>query len=171
MTMNDRERFAVLMGIEKAIKTETDRNAPTSARAREDADLLQAYHRDGTDRRRYTVKGKPVGTLSVTVTPAIEVHRTYLEDFAEFWPWFAENGEGILAAFLATASKQADFMRFVDDYALTTGEVVPGTLQGIEVQPEKITTTARGFKPEDVAKALGAELPAAIAGALVAPEE
>ena len=171
MNLNDQERLAVLLAMEKAIKTETDAHNPESARAREDAALLAAYAADGTDRRRYLIRGRSVGTLSVTERPAVEVHRSYLEDFDAFWQWFGANGADIMRAYLATATKQADFMRFVDDYVLTTGEVVPGTSQRIETQPAKATTTARGFKPQDVADALGAQLTEAVAGALASPEE
>lgn len=171
MKLNDQERLAVLLAMEKAIKTETDAHNPDSARAREDAALMAAYAADGTDRRRYKVNGKSVGTLSIVTKPAVEVHRSYLEDFDAFWQWFAENGTDIMRAYLATTTKQTDFMRFVDDYALTTGEVVPGTSQGIETQPARVTTTARGFKPQDVADALGAQLTEAVAGALAASEE
>lgn len=171
MNLNDQERLAVLLAMEKAIKAETDGHNPDSARAREDAALLAAYAADGTDRRRYQIRGRSVGTLSITEKPAVEVHKTYLEDFGAFWEWFSANGADVLRAFLATATKQADFMRFVDDYVLTTGEVVPGTSQGIETQPARVTTTASGFKPKDVADALGGELTAAVVRALAAPEE
>lgn len=171
MKLNDQERLAVLLALEKVIKTETDAHNPESARAREDAALLAAYAADGTDRRRYKVNGKSVGTLSIVAKPAVEVHRSYLEDFDAFWAWFAESGADVMRAYLATSTKQADFMRFVDDHILATGEVVPGTSQGMELQPERVTTTARGFKPQDVADALGGELTAAVAGAIAAPEE
>lgn len=174
--MTDDERLAILIALEKATKEELDRRNPNGARGRADAQLLRRFSEDGTDRRVIRVGKTPVGTLSVRITDGSAEQVAYVEDADAFARWFfADDGDGvpngwaIFAEFMRAPSNVAKLMRYVSDEILTNGVIPDGVTVRIERTPDRIETTARGFKPAEVAEAFGAQLPAAVAGALTAP--
>lgn len=173
MNPKDMERLALLIALDKAIKPEIDRNNPRSLRAAADAELLEGYDRNGVDRMRIRVNGKSVGTISVTSVPAHTDHVAYIEDDYAFCEWFTHDGNGwtILQEFLRTQTNRTRFMEFVADYMLVEGEIPPGTKECTQVVDEKLGTTARGFKTEEIADAFGMGLDEAVAHALMPPKE
>lgn len=172
MKLNDEERLALLITLDKVIGAELDRSNPDGIRAREDAELMDGFMRAGVDRKRYLVRGKSVGTLSITYTPASEDNVAYVTDEDAFVDWFTHDGNGaqIMRDYLRVSSNVVKLMRYVRDYILTTGEIPAGIDTRPERTPEKVGTTARGFKPEVVAQAFGVELSEAVGALLALPE-
>lgn len=173
MNPKDMERLALLIALDKAIKPEIDRNNPRSLRAAADAELLEGYDRTGVDRMRIRVNGKSVGTISVTSTPGHTEHVAMLVDDYAFCEWFTHDGNGwtILQDFLRTQTNRTRFMEFVADYMLVDSEVIPGIVDDTPFVDEKLGTTARGFKTEEIADAFGMGLDEAVAHALMPPKE
>lgn len=164
------ERWALAMGLERALKTITNGKDPDSERAQLDAQLLADYAEGRADRMPIRINGVEVCKLTIRKTEGGTVGRLYLDDAKRFVAWLCDDGRQYLEAFLSVPKCAEMLLKFCVDSVLLDGEVPAGTEYAAEEVPDSITTSVVGYKPEKMAKAFGADLPSAIA-ALVAGDE
>lgn len=129
---------------------EAIRKAARDLRADADAELLDAYGRDGTTQRAITIGGVKVGTYSVSAGRS-SGGSVKVIDQREFDAW-AEDAHPTW--FHATLPEGA--LSVLNDGSVMdpeTGELVPGVAATL-VSQGMPHTTIRGCKPKDVRDAL-----------------
>jgi hypothetical protein len=163
--MTDLEKLAIAQGLYKAVGAIVSTKDPNSLRSQLDMTLMDMY--GGTppvDRIVLEINGTEVGKLSISRKKATHKAEVVVEDTAAMWAWLHnEADETLLEDIVPTIAKA------LDAYVERTGDVPDGcSVRHIDT-PEGIAgTTITGCKPEDVAAALGSELPAAVVGLLEA---
>ncbi len=161
----DMEKLALSCAMEKALHKINDPKNPDSLRAQMDAQLMDAYLEDGTDRRRVMVNGQPVGTYSVTSTKGVSGKEPRVADYDEFAEWFAQDSNmGYLHRLVDKCLKDALAI------ATSEGECPDGVVWVDVEEPPRIKGTVLRVDPEKLQKALGPQLESSVMG-LIAPSE
>jgi hypothetical protein len=162
--MTDLEKLAIAQALYKAVGKIVSTKDPDSLRSAQDMELMRLYETIGVDRVALKLGDTEVGKLSLRRKKATHKAEVVVEDTAAMWAWLHnEADETLLADIVPTIAKA------LDRYVERTGDVPDGcSVRHIDT-PEGIAgTTITGCKPEDVAAALGSELPAAVVGLLEA---
>jgi len=161
------ERFAVAQALYKAIAAQVKTGEPDNLRGRVDDMLRDDYKEKGTDRYRLKVGGVEVGTLSLRLGRAQT--RLIVEDETAFMDWLFDDGIGYLHEFIRSPKGRA-LVDFMASAIVTDGEVPRGCTAYTE--PAHFEgTTVKGCDIEDVANALGLNLPQAMMYALTEGSE
>ena len=156
------ERFAVAQALYKAIAAQVKTGEPDNLRGRVDDMLRDDYKEKGTDRYRLKVGGVEVGTLSLRLGRAQT--RLIVEDETAFLDWLFDDGIGYLHEFINSPKGRA-LVDFMASAIVTDGEIPRGCTAYTE--PAHFEgTTVKGCDIEDVANALGLNLPQAMMYAL-----
>ena len=168
MELSDIQRLAVAEAMGKAIKDMTNprggaHGAPTLRTECDDA-LRADFEASGTDRRRISINGTEVGTLSARLSKPESGTRVVVSDGGELLYWLrnSDGGRDALGRLLADPkTRQA-----IVDAATADGELPDGCrVEGYE-KPSAWLGTALRVDPKKVGAALGAELPSAVMGLL-----
>lgn len=172
MNLNDTQRLAVLSGAARVINGEVKTGVPDNLRGKVDAELRMDFENNGTDRRRITINGKSVGTLSVIMTEPREVREVGIEDFKAFIKWLTETDDGVDLLWTFVCSREvAPLLRCIEDVLVVDGIVPDGCIVRTHDEPARFKgTVLRGCKPQDIADALGETLPEVMAEAIALPE-
>lgn len=128
-------------------------------RAKVDRELLDDYRKNGTDRKRISINGTEVGTISIAFTKAKSEQELFLDDIGRFEGWIMTTDEGLdtLHALLMSegATKLLDIAKaygFLPDgchvKTVETAEQPKGTR--LSVNPEKVAQALKGELPEAV---------------------
>lgn len=172
--MTDLEKLAIAQALYKAVGAIVSTKDPNSLRSAQDMELMRLYETIGVDRVALKVysgtdeNDEPiyteVGKLSLRRKKASHKAEVVVEDTAAMWAWLHNEADETLLADIVPAIAKA-----LDRYVERTGDVPDGcSVRHIDT-PEGIAgTIITGCKPEDVAAALGGELPAAVVGLLEA---
>ena len=136
---------------------------PNNLRGQCDAELREAFERDGTDRKTIRINGVEVGKLSAKVSkPSVE-EQFQITDWGKYEEWYMDGGEEVVAQALAfVVTKSVEFAEF---YFKQTGEMPDGCDMVERSHPGGtwMGTTITGCAIENVSAALGAPLEANIA--------
>lgn len=158
----DLQRLAVAQALCNALGEETKRGG--GLRDRVDAEILAQYEADGIDRKRIHINGVDVGTLTVqtpkNTRPRMVVRLDIPGDFAG---WVAENARFVASYLVNDAPQVAE--QIAGDMLIMYGEL-PDGCRLEEDATAKAPRTVLRVKREAIAEALGAELPAYVAGVL-----
>lgn len=158
----DIERFAVAQALYKAISQQVKTGEPDNLRGRVDDMLREDYKEKGTDRYRLKLNGAEVGTISLRA--GREQTRLIVEDETAFMDWLFDDGIGYLHEFIRSPKGRA-LVDFMASAVVTDGEVPRGCTAYTE--PAHFEgTVVKGCEIEDVAAALGLNLPQAMVYAL-----
>lgn len=154
------EQLAIAQGLYKTLAETVSTKDPNSMRSRIDADVIEAYVRDGIKSRDLRLCGQKVGTYSVRVEKA-KTERVMSEtDHEAFVKWAGDNPELCTLFALNQAAKLAQF-------ALETAGELPDGFAFEEVTtPEAVSGTTLKVDVQKVAQAMSNELPSAVAGLL-----
>lgn len=165
-TTKDYETYAIIDTIAKVAKKQADAKEPDSLRSMLDADLMDAYRTDGTDRRRVIINGVDVGMHSVVMSKQTERDEIVINDVGDLIRWLQTTDEG------------TDTLRAVIQDSSTARGAVLKAAKGYGFLPDGCTAehiideprpkgTRFAITPEKVFSAYGGELPHAIAGVLM----
>lgn len=155
--MSDTTKLAVAQALYNALKDQTTRGRG-GLRDAVDAELLEQYAADGTDRKRIFINGIDAGYI--TVTGAKVKKRLSVTDYPALVEWISQHPDDV-ADWFSLNPAQAE--AFAGDQLICTGEVLPGCELVEDETPPK--TTLRVY-PEKVVEGLGAQLPEYVAGVL-----
>lgn len=173
MELTDIQRLAVAEAMGKAIKDVTNprggaHGAPTLRTECDDA-LRADFEASGTDRRRISINGVEVGTLSARLSKHESGTRVVVSDGGELLYWLrnSDGGRDALGRLLADPkTRQA-----IVDAATADGELPDGCRVEDYEKPAAWLGTALRVDVRKVGAALGAELPSAVIGLLGGGEE
>ncbi len=172
MELTDIQKLAVFQAAMKVIGAEVKTGDPSNLRGRVDNELVSEFGENGTDRRRITIGGKNVGTLTVTMTEPKEVREVGIENYKEFIKWLTETEDGTDLLWTFVCSREVTpLLRCIEDVLVVDGIVPDGCVVRTHNEPARVKgTVLRGCKPRDIADALGDSLPDVIASAIALPE-
>jgi len=165
LQMGEVEWFLFLKMVRDAIGKELDTGNASNIRGQVDAVYRKLWEQTGGEKYSMRMRGNKVATYSVKTTH--EKHKTVydLKDGDSFGDWlFSDDGK---QAAQMWADEHAE--QFVKWYVERTGDIPDG------VEPRDVIVSNEGdynggmvsqFKPQQVLKALGDDLPTAIAGLL-----
>ena len=162
------QSLAVAEAMGKAIRDVTNphggaHGAPTLRTECDDA-LREAFESDGTDRRRITINGQEVGTLSARVSKPESGTRVVMDDASALVDWLRTSDGGRDAlALLVLDPKTRDA---VIGAATAQGELPDGCHVTDYESPARWLGTTLRVDPAKVASALGDALPSAVVGLL-----
>lgn len=161
-------KLALAESVVKACRAATDPKggAHGAPNLRTDADdaLRDAYERDGVDRKRITIGGVEVGTLSARLSKPAEGVAPEIADDAAFVAWLRGSDGGADALMRLVTGYRT--RKAVLDAATADGELPDGCRMVERSEPARWLGTTLKVKPDKVAQALAGELPQAVAGLL-----
>lgn len=186
--MTDIERLAVAQALFKVLADVVSTKDPDSLRSKVDADMVATYEETGAKTFDLRLNGAVVGTYTVCVSK--EAHRTdvVVDDDEAFLAWCLENGHAknvttydvqmpddpaddvsdAVALLLREGVIQEHTTTKLCPRALTkaqeVGEVPGGCKVVVVDEPAEPTGTMLRVDPLLVARAMGEELPGAVAG-------
>ena len=168
MEMSDLAKLALAESVVKACKAMTDpkggaHGAPTLRTECDDA-LRADFEESGTDRRRISINGVEVGTLSARLSKPVSGVAPEIADDAAFVAWLRESDGGLDALKRLVTGYRT--RQAVLDAATADGELPDGCRMVERSEPARWLGTTLRVKPEKVAQALAGELPQAVAGLL-----
>lgn len=173
MKLNDLQMLAVAEAMGKAIKDVTNprggaHGAPTLRTECDDA-LRYDFEASGTDRRRISINGVEVGTLSARLSKPESGTRVVMCNDFDLVNWLRDTDGGFDALLrLVRDPKTHDA---IIASATEDGELPDGCrVEGYEKPAAWLGTTLR-VDVKKVGAALGAELPSAVVGLLGGGEE
>lgn len=166
--LTDIQRLAVAEAMGKAIKDMTNprggaHGAPTLRTECDDA-LRADFEASGTDRRRISINGQEVGTLSARLSKPESGTRVVVGDERAFVRWImaGDGGEDAIWRLIHDPKTR----EAVIAAATADGELPDGCrVESYERPAQWLGTTLRVSVPK-VGTALGAELPSAVVGLL-----
>ena len=165
LQMGEVEWFLFLKMMRDAIGKELDTGNASNMRGQVDAVYRKLWEQTGGKSFEMRMRGNKVATYSVKTTK--ERHKTVydLEDATAFGDWlFSEDGRQAAQMWADEHPEQ-----FVKWYVERTGDIPDG------VQPRDVTVSNEGeynggmvsqFRQQEVLRALGDDLPTAVAGLL-----
>lgn len=164
--MKDMEALAIAQAIYKAAGAIVSTKDADSLRGQVDAHLMDMYETFGVDRIELRVGDSKVGSLGLRKSTKDKTKTTVYVNDAIAAARFVAADEKLAQLVLGAAQKA--LVAYVEE----TGDVPDGCEVSTETEPKGtvLGTTIRGCEPADVAKALGNDLPDAIAGLLGAGE-
>ena len=152
------EQLAIAQGLYKTLAETVSTKDPDSMRSRMDADVVEAYVREGIKSRDVRLCGEKVGTYSVRVSKAKREHVLRETDHEAFVKWAGENPE---ICTLFAIGDPAKLAKFALD---TAGEIPDGFAFEETTTPETVSGTTLKVDSQLVADALGNSLPNAVTG-------
>ena len=168
MELTDIQRLAVAEAMGKAIKDMTNprggsHGAPTLRTECDDA-LRADFEASGTDRRRISINGQEVGTLSARISKPEIGTRVVMSNRAAMLHWLRSSDDGCDALERLLADGRT---RDAVVAAATADGILPDgcRVESYERPAAWLGTTLR-VDPMKVGAALGAELPSAVVGLL-----
>lgn len=164
MKLNDMERLAVATALEKACKAVTDprpRHGET-LRTKADDSLRELFASTGCDRVRINIGGADVGTFSLTFTLPKSGVELRVRDARELAEWLRCTDEGLDVTKLIV--NDIKVQAAILDAAKEYGFMPDGCYMAEVEEPARIKGTTLRVDAEKVARALGDELPQAVAG-------
>ena len=165
--MTDMERLAIAQGVFNAVGEMVSTKDPNNLRGRVNDKIIKAYLSTGARSFDLRLNGHKVGSFSVTVAKAKRETKLKVIDRDAFEAWALSEG----FAHEETVTRVVMDEDAVLSDALLNGEVPDGCEPVTKDEPEHVSgTSIRGCKPEDVASALGTQLPQAVAGFLTGGE-
>lgn len=173
MQLTDLQRLAVFQAAMKVISTETKTGVPYNLRGRVDAELVRDFNENETDRRRITIGGRDVGTLTITMTEPKEVREVGIENYREFIKWLTETEDGVDLLWTFICSREVTpLLKCIEDVLVVDGIVPDGCVVRTHNEPARVKgTVLRGCKPIAIASALGDALPDVMADILILPDK
>lgn len=163
------QKLAVAEALIKACKAMTNPHggAHGAPNLRTDADdaLRADYEREGIDRKRISVNGKEVGTLSARIGKPVDETVPEIYDMKQFVEWLRTSDGGLDALWRMASTIPGEVLKA----ATADGELPDGCRMARRVEPAKWLGTTLRVSPQKVAEAMGGELPEAVAG-LIAEE-
>lgn len=172
MELTDIQKLAVFQAAMKVIGAETKTGVHDNLRGRVDDELVREFGENGTDRRRITIGGKSVGTLTITMTEPKEVREVGIENYKEFVKWLTETDDGIDLLWTFVCSREVtSLLKCIEDVLLVDGIIPDGCVVRSHNEPSRVKgTVLRGCKSQDIADALGDALPEVMTAVLALPE-
>jgi len=162
------EQLAIKQALFKVLAADVDTKDPDSLRGYVSADIIGRYEQTGAKSYDLRIGGMKVGTMSVTVSKETDERterRFEVTDDAKLDAWVrGDDAQQFWDAYIT--SHRAEFARW---YFECMGELPDGcemVEETIPAQPERVKGTTMRVDPKKVAKALGSELPGAVAGLL-----
>lgn len=162
------EQLAIKQALFKVLAADVDTKDPDNLRGYVSADIIRRYQQTGAKSYDLRLEGKKVGTMGVSVSKETEERterRFEVTDEAALDSWVRDEDARQFWDGYVT-SHRAEFARW---YFECMGEL-PGGCEMVErtipAQPELVKGTTMRVDPKRVARALGANLPAAVAGLL-----
>lgn len=164
MINDDLAKLAVAEAMSKAIKPILDTRKPGSARANADDNLRELYETEGIDRKRISINGQSVGTLTARISTPKSGVQPEINDDAKFIQWMRTSDGGLdTIRRLLINGKTRDL---VLQAAIADGEL-PDGCHMVEVnEPSHWLGTTLRVDKDKVAQAIAGELPSTIAGFL-----
>lgn len=172
MKANDSlSRLALADAVVKACKQMTDprggaHGAPNLRTEADDA-LREAYLMEGTDRRRITINGEQVGTLSARFTKGVDGVVPEIYDCEKLIEWLRTTDGGWDTLQRLVYSMPCKVL----EAATTDGELPDGCRMVERSEPPQWAGTTLRVDSQKVARALAGELPEAVAGLLDGGDE
>ena len=172
MELTDIQKLAVFQAAMKVIGAETKTGVHENLRGRVDDELVREFGENGTDRRRITIGGKSVGTLTITMTEPKEVREVAIENYRELIKWLTETDDGIDLLWTFICSREVtSLLKCIEDVLVVDGIIPDGCVVRTHKEPPRVKgTVLRGCKPQDIADALGDALPEVMTEVLALPE-
>ena len=172
MELTDIQKLAVFQAALKVIGAETKTGVHDNLRGRVDDELVREFGENGTDRRRITIGGKSVGTLTISMTEPKEVREVGIENYREFVKWLTETDDGVDLLWTFVCSREVTpLLKCIEDVLVVDGVVPDGCFVRAHNEPPRVKgTVLRGCKPRDIAEALGDALPEVMTDVLALPE-
>ena len=172
MELTDIQKLAVFQAAMKVIGAETKTGVHEHLRGRVDDELVREFGENGTDRRRITIGGKSVGTLTITMTEPKEVREVAIENYRELIKWLTETDDGIDLLWTFICSREVtSLLKCIEDVLVVDGIIPDGCVVRTHKEPPRVKgTVLRGCKPQDIADALGDALPEVMTEVLALPE-
>ena len=168
MELTDIQRLAVAEAMGKAIRDVTNprggaHGAPTLRTECDDA-LRADFEASGTDRRRISINGQEVGTLSARLSKPESGTRVVVDKDFDFVDWLRHSDGGFDTLLrLVRDPKTRDAIIAA---ATADGELPDGCRVEDYERPAAWLGTALRVDVKKVGAALGAELPSAVVGLL-----
>ena len=168
MELSDVQRLAVAEAMGKAIRDVTNprggaHGAPTLRTECDDA-LRADFEASGTDRRRISINGQEVGTLSARLSKPESGTRVVVDKDFDFVDWLRHSDGGFDTLLrLVRDPKTRDAIIAA---ATADGELPDGCRVEDYERPAAWLGTALRVDVKKVGAALGAELPSAVVGLL-----
>ena len=156
---NDSQRLAVMQTLYNELGNEVSARNPDGLRAKVDDALLCDYAENGTDRRRISINGEEVATLSIRFSK--EHARAIIEDCSALADWMADPERRQLLVALLREKGQAVADWYMD---VLSGEIPDGC--SAYVEPKRPNGTVLKVDRERIISALGMNLPQAMVYAL-----
>ena len=172
MELTDIQKLAVFQSAMKVIGAETKTGVHDNLRGRVDDELVREFGENGTDRRRITIGGKSVGTLTITMTEQKEIREVGIENYREFVKWLTgtDDGTDLLWTFICSR-EVTPLLNCIEDVLVVDGIIPDGCVVRTHNEPSRVKgTVLRGCKPQDIADALGDALPEVMTKVLALPE-
>lgn len=157
------EKLAVLQAVYKQAASYVSTKDPNSLRSQTDRELKELYDKTGAHSFQINLNNKPVGSMALRFSKAIDDTVLQVIDKKAFEDWCLANG-------YAHTVEQVVLNREADELLAElaeNGELPDGCeYEDIHEEPRFLGTTLKGCKPQDVQEALGAQLSQVIAGEL-----
>ena len=168
MELTDIQRLAVAEAMKKALEDATSprggKHGEPTMRTEADDAMREDFERDGTDRRRISIGGVQVGTLSARVSKPERGTRVVMQYATDLVEWLRTSDGGADALFrLVTDAKTRES---VIAAATADGELPDGCRVIDYERPARWMGTTLRVDTRKVGEALGAGLPEAVAGLL-----
>lgn len=162
------EQLTIKHALFKSLAADVDTKNPSNLRGFVSADIIDRYRQTGAKSYDLRLDGRKVGTMSVTVSKETdERHERRFEvtDEAALDRWVRdEDARQFWDGYIT--SHRAEFAKW---YFECMGELPEGCEMAdvvIPAQPERVSGTTLRVDPKKVVRALGKELPTAVAGLL-----
>lgn len=167
MELNDVQRLALATALERRLKDITNphggRNGAPTLRTEVDDEMRRLYEDSGVDRKRIPVGDRNVGTISLRFSKPRTEHSVYVDDMDALVAWLREDEDGADALRALVAEAGPDALRRVVE---GSGTVPDGCRVDTRDVPSTILGTTLRVDAEELARALGDELPGAMTALL-----
>lgn len=167
------EQLAIKQALFKALAADVDTKNPDNLRGYVSADIIDRYQQTGARSYDVRIDGLKVGTMSVTISKGKEgrtEQRFAVTDDGALDSWVRGEDSRLLWDAYMT-SHRAEYAQW---YLTQTGEMPDGCEMAetvIPAQPERVSGTSIRIDPAKVGRALGNNLPSAVAGLLGGGDE
>lgn len=170
MQINDMQRLAVAVALEKVARRVTRTGDPGNLRGAVDEDMRRDWEEKGATQRRVTLGDAQVATITAKVSSPTVRRRIVIRDYNAFRDWFKTDA-GLDLIINVMCSRDVDVLTdHALDMTITDGIAVPDGCEIVEEStPARFGGTQVRVNEEAVATALGAALPDAVMDAFSLP--
>ena len=154
------EQLALAEAFEKALKNLTSTNSSTSLRSQANDALLDLYEKTGASSVKVKVNGEDVGTFSLTFSKPVDKTVMVCRDPQELVEWLRTTDEGKDTLGAVIGKVMDDVLKAAHSY----GFLPKGCAMEQVCEPGGLKSSTFKIEPVKVAKALGKQLPTAVAG-------